>query len=70
MHLGLINRPFVSHNLVSRYAFSFYLKKSWKGAHILGIMKEEWRSLETGHLCMRGTWREGSFTGDPKEYAK
>jgi len=19
---------------------------------------------------MRGTWREGSFTGDPKEYAK
>ena len=23
-----------------------------------------------GHLSLRGTWSEGSFTGDPERYAK
>jgi len=35
---------------------------------------ERWRALGTGHLCvrdsMKGTLREGSFTGYPERYVK
>jgi len=40
-----------------------------------GTLKDEWRrALGTGHLSpedsMKGTRREGSFTGDPERYVK
>jgi hypothetical protein len=40
------------------------------GAHIPRTLNDEWRALGMGHLSMRGTWREGSITGDPKRYVK
>jgi len=36
-----------------------------------GTLKNEWRALGTGHLSardsMKGTLKEGSFTGDPQK---
>jgi hypothetical protein len=47
------------------------LRKTWnleEGSYTGDF--ERWRALATGHLSLRdsmkGTWREGSFTGDPK----
>ena len=45
------------------------------GAHILWSLKDERRrALGMGHLSardsMKGTLREGSFTGDPERYVK
>ena len=63
--LSLHRGPFtIEGNLESRWA-----------AHIPGTLKDEWRrALGTGHLSvrdsMKGTMREGSFTGDPERCVK
>ena len=40
------------------------------GAHTPGTLTDEWRALVAGHLSARdsikGTLREGSFTGEPE----
>jgi len=46
-----------------------------EGARIPGTLKDElgglWKwSISLCGSSMGGTWREGSFTGDPKGYAK